>query len=368
MELTWTHPEAAHRLWPLAAAALAAALLTARALRADRQRYTSASLTRLLAPRPGARQTVLRMSLLAGALTLLVAAAADPRWGTEQVTIRQPHVDIALLVDVSRSMLAEDTPPSRIEQARLLVSDIAGRSRGERFALFSFAGATILHVPLTLAETDLQRSVDELVIRAGGSDLANALYYTANSFPDRDSTRIIVILTDGDNMSDVAIERAAILAREAGIRLAVIGLGTERGANIPDPLPSALIGRRSEARGGRALLPTESNRPPDAPAPRRWVEYDGTRVVTQLDTPFLERLAKAGNGFFINAGQSPMNVDAFMERLRGLVLDADSTERTIEVLQARYQWLVAPAFLLLLLEALLRTRPLRRTSNPGSPT
>jgi len=275
----------------------------------------------LPAGRPWARGLLL-VTGLAG----LVLAAAGPQWGTapaESVPVGQ---EVVFAVDVSRSMLAEDVDPSRLARARRVVRQMLARLPSAEAGLVVFAGEASLAVPLTrdagAVELYLSSAAPDW-ISDPSTDLGRAIQVALGAFgPERAPGRAVVLLSDGEDHGDL-LETAIGAARERGIEVEAVGVGTTAGSRIPLP-------------GGE------------------WVTASGEPVVTRLEPEALETAAEATGGEFATAAD-----EASLARLAGRLsrLDTGGEGGRAEERRAdRYRWPLALAVLALAGEALLAIR------------
>ena len=264
--------------------------------------------------------------LLVAGLAGLVLAAAGPQWGTapaESVPVGQ---EVVFAVDVSRSMLAQDVEPSRLARARLVVRQMLARLPSAEAGLVVFAGEASLAVPLTrdtgAVELYLSSAAPDW-ISDPSTDLGRAVQVALGAFgPERAPGRAIVLLSDGEDHGDL-LETAIDAARERGIQLETVGIGTAAGSRIPLP-------------GGE------------------WVTEGGEPVVTRLEPEALETAAEATGGEFATAAD-----EASLARLAGRLTRLDSGGeggRAEERRADRYRWPLVVAILALAAEALLAIR------------
>lgn len=184
-------------------------------------------------------RAVLRLGLLGLALVLLVAAAIGPRWGEATQKYVRRGVDLMVLLDVSRSMLARDVTPSRLERARIaLRDDLLPVLAGDRIGLIAFAGSASLVCPLTrdygffrLALAD----VSPETIPRGGTLIGDAIRRADEAFDDKsDAHKLILLITDGEDQESYPVEAARALWQERKIPIIAISIGDEReGARVP---------------------------------------------------------------------------------------------------------------------------------------
>lgn len=320
--------------WMLAVAIVAAAFATLAVLGGHRRRQqrlsrfgTPEALTRLGPPGLSAvpRARAVRLAL---ALGLLVVGLAAPRWGQGSAVIDTEGIDVAIAMDVSLSMLAEDERPNRLERMKQEVRRFRASAPGDRVAIIAFAGRSYILAPLTSDDGALElflENLDPTIVGQVGSALAPPLKQGIDllSVSQGGADRALVLMSDGEAFDDK--NAAFALARDAqakGIHLVTVGFGTPEGGPIP-LLES----------GG-----TELKR-----------DAAGEIVVTRYDEAFLRQLAVEGEGEFVPAEATDKGT-----RVRRALSALESERREEEQRLARplrYQWFVGLAVLLLLLDA-----------------
>jgi Ca-activated chloride channel family protein len=269
------------------------------------------------------------------ALALLVTALARPQGGEIATPAVVRARDVLVAVDVSRSMLAADVAPSRLERARLLVRSLADELQGERLGLLPFAGSAFLQSPLSVDYGILRTFLDELgpdMIPAGGSDftalltVADEAFGPAPSSPDAPpaSDRYLIVLSDGEAQDETWRAVAQKLA-DRGVRVITLGLGTAAGAMIPD------------GKGG--LVKDER----------------GAVVLSRLEASTLRELARLTDGAYRDASawiDLPALLRETVARGRATESIEENSVRRAEL----FRWFLAPALALLIL-SLVREFP-----------
>jgi Ca-activated chloride channel family protein len=216
-------------------------------------------------------------------LGFFVFALARPQSGESEKKVRSEGVEIMLLVDVSRSMMAEDTKPSRLQLAKKELSRLIDRLDGDKVGLIAFAGSAILLTPLTPDKPAVKMFLDSLspdAVKTQGTDFKKALSETSSAFSrgglesgeSSVVTKVVVIASDGEDNEQGAIDAAGALS-EKGIRIFTLGFGTEKGAPIP------VRDERGNLRGYKK-------------------DKSGKEVVSKTKGTVLKNLAAEGKGSF----------------------------------------------------------------------
>ena len=333
-------------LWGLLALPALAALFVWAEAEADRRLARLIQTPRLRAQLTGAASAGRRRGrfvlLLAGLGALMLAAAA-PRAGYETHDAHRRGLDVIVIADVSKSMLAQDLPPSRLVREKLAVQDLTTQLQGDRLGLVAFAGNAFLEAPLTIdydAVLNAAAELDTDLIPRGGTNLGGAIDLALEAFGKAGSgNRAILLFSDGEPTEEGEEGKgmeAAARAAEAGVRIFTVGFGTPEGALIP------LGGEDNYVR-----------------------DQDGKLVHTALDEGVLRGLAKAANGFYVRftgEGSIKTVVTQGLSQLKTGEIDARQARRPIE----RYQWPLGAAILCLSLAALLGERRRTRAASPVS--
>jgi Ca-activated chloride channel family protein len=252
------------------------------------------------------------------ALALGALALARPQWGFRWEEVKRRGLDIIVVLDTSRSMLAEDIKPNRLQQAKWGVRDLVGLLKGDRIGLVAFAGSSFLQCPLTIDYAAFLMTLEDLyagIIPRGGTAIVQALRTAINSFEERDDAdRVIILVTDGEDHEGQWSALPQEL-QDKQIKLFAIGIGTEEGELIPDGAAGFFKDRQ------------------------------GRVVKTALQENVLETLALGTGGMYVRAGAGDF----------GLKRD-EKESRLARINEERFTWLVAAALLLLVMEAAIPER------------
>jgi Ca-activated chloride channel family protein len=274
-------------------------------------------------------------------MALAILALARPQWGYVEREVKQRGRDIIIAVDTSRSMLATDVSPTRLARAKLAAQDLLRLVQGDRVGLIAFAGSAFLQAPLTLDQSAVLTSLDELdtnVIPKGGTNIAAAIRDAQEAFGKGEGqTRALVILTDGEELDADGIAAVKKAAAE-GVRIFTVGIGSGEGSLIPL--------KRED--GGTDFVRDSAGKP----------------VQSRLDETRLREIAEAGGGFY-----EPLSADVARTIFEKGILPMElkeTGELTSRQPIERYQWPLGFATALLALWMMLgdrrkvSTAPVRR--------
>jgi Ca-activated chloride channel homolog len=289
----------------------------------------------------------IRLTLLVAAVAGILWALARPQWGFAWEEAKQQGLDIMVAMDTSRSMLARDVLPNRLEKCKLAVIDLMRLAKSDRLGLVVFAGAAFLQAPLTLDEQAFQQAVDAVtvdIVPVGGTSLSAAIRTSLEAFEKgNDNHKVLVLFTDGEDHDADSDTMAAVKeAAEAGMRIFTIGVGTPEGELL----------RVTDEQGNASFIKDE----------------DGNAVKSHLNQTLLQQIATTANGFYLPLqGADPMET-LYARGLAPLPKSEESTRLT-RVYQERYHWFLGFAVICLVLEALLpdSARPRSRRARSATP-
>lgn len=284
---------------------------------------------------PGGSRALLvsRLAVASAAMALLVLAFVGPVLGYTTEPVVRRGLDVVLCIDTSRSMLAEDLRPNRMERAKREVGGLLERLGGDRVAVLAFSGDVRDVAPLTHDRATLRGLLEHVGPddnRLGGTDLGAALERALELFDGRTGAHeAVVLLTDGEDLGGRGLEVARDAGRR-GIRIYVVGIGTQRGGKIPV----------ADAQGNTRLL----------------VGPDGEEVVTALSDETLRSIADASGGAYLSTEESALPLEElYLERIS--VLGRRNIEGdVVRVPHDRFQLPLGLAILLICVELVLRER------------
>jgi len=319
--------------------ALGAALMQRRAL----TRFATVNLLRQVMPKRNNLRRSLSTLLVTGALALMVAALVDIRWGKVWREVPQKGIEVVFLLDVSRSMLAEDAAPNRLERAKQQIKDMVDEMTGDRVGLVVFAGESKQQIPLTTHYDDFKQALDEVGpqnVRRGGSRLGDAIETASHAFLSKSNSRkAIVIFTDGEDQESKPLEAARRAHEATGTRIFAVGLG-------------------DIAQGARVPVAADNH--------KEFIKHDGQTVWSKQNGDILREIADATDGAYIPAGTKQVDMANVYHTYVERVEQANFETAHVNQYEARFQWFLAPALVLLLLEIAMTTWPARRPASASS--
>lgn len=325
--MEWGAPQNFIVLW--AAVGLLALFVWADARkRSGYRRFGDAALVERLAGSLDRGRRALKRFVLVLAVVFLAVALAQPHFRKKETKVETKGIDLFIAIDVSRSMLAKDIPPTRLEKAKLELSGLIDRLPSDRVGLVAFAGEAIIQCPLTLdrgAAKLFLSTVSPELVPYQGTALAKSIETAVNGFPkgdkDKDS-RALILLTDGEDQEPGAVA-AAKKALGAGVHVYVIGIGTPDGSVIPSENGQGY----KRDRGGQIVL-------------------------SKLNESLLRDIARAGGGAYWRASRGDLETGRIIGELRRLSQKSMGTGWSVEY-EENFQIFLILAWMLLAIEMML---------------
>ncbi len=242
------------------------------------KKFGDPSLLKQLMPDVSPISREVKFWLMALAFALLVIMLARPQMGAKISQEKRNGIEVIISLDISNSMKATDVVPSRLEKSKLLVENMVDNFTDDKIGLVVFAGDAFVQLPITsdyVSAKMFLHNIDPSLIALQGTDIAEAIRISANSFTQRNDNvgRAIILITDGEDHEGKAVE-AAKAARKKGIRVYVLGVGSPKGSPIPDD------------HGGYMKTNT------------------GSIVMSALNEDMCMQLASAGGGAYIHVDNS----------------------------------------------------------------
>ena len=303
-------------------------------------RFVSPIMQRRLALRLSPERRIGRLMFIFLSLLFGIGALMRPQTpgASETLSAGRISADIMVVLDVSRSMLADDAAPTRLDRAKAEISEMSRDLRGHRLGLIAFAGRAAVLAPLTPDYSFFRmilNGADTRSVSRGGTQIGTALRKAVASFDEGPGAKIILLITDGED-HDSYPEEAANEALEAGARIVAIGFGSEEGSKIN------LID-------------------PDTGARKPLADRDGNPVVSRLDGALLRQLALSTEGAYVPAGVAALDMDSILrEHIKPLVRNPEDNPTVRTIPSEYYHWLIIGSLMFLLLAVAMGAFPSRR--------
>lgn len=292
--------------------------------------FAKKSMFSLIAPGFDSKRRWIKALLVILGSGFLIVALSGPQFGYRWEKTSQKGVDIMIALDCSRSMLAQDIMPSRLERAKREIIDLLQMMKSDRAGLVAFAGQAILQCPLTLDHEAFNIFLKVLspgFLPVGGTNLDAAINACFNGFEkESDTKKAIIIITDGESTTGDA-KKAAMEMAEKGIKIFTIGVGDKKGAPIPDE------------KGGFKK------------------DESGNIILAKVDEKGLEKLALVTGGTYVRSVAGDMDLDLiYKDKILGTMERRTLTSGKKKVWENRYQWFLFPGFILLFMEFILSSK------------
>lgn len=294
--------------------------------RKKQREFGDLDMVKKLSPEKSVFKPILKLIVMLLALSALILGLVNPKIGTKMETVKREGIDIVFAMDVSKSMLAEDVAPSRLEKSKQIVSQIINQLGSDRIGIVAYAGSAFPVLPITtdygVAKMFLQ-SMNTGIVSSQGTSLDEAIKLSSTYFDDKSKTsKLLILISDGEDHSEGA-EEAAEEANKLGMKIITIGIGTEKGSTIP------------LRRNGIVESFQRDN--------------NNEVVVTKLNQESLTTIAKATKGGYVNGN----NTKEVLEYVKNALNNIQKTEfeaTQMADFQSQFQWFLGFAFALLFLD------------------
>jgi Ca-activated chloride channel family protein len=282
-----------------------------------------------LSPERSTFKPTFKLLIILLALAGLILGLVNPKIGTKMETVKREGIDIVFAMDISKSMLAEDVAPSRLEKSKQIVSQIINQLGSDRIGIVAYAGSAFPVLPITtdysVAKMFLQ-SMNTEMVSSQGTSLDEAIKLSATYFDDKSKTsKLLILISDGEDHSEGA-QAAAEEANKQGMRIITIGIGTEKGGTIPLKKNGIV---ESYQRDNNDQI-----------------------VMTKLNRASLEDIAKATKGGYVN-GNNTKEVLEYIKTNLDKIQKTEFESTQMADFQSQFQWFLGIAFGLLFLDFFL---------------
>jgi len=263
------------------------------------------------------------------ALAFLIISLTNPKMGTKLETVKREGVDIVFALDVSKSMVAEDIAPNRLEKAKQIITKIVENLGSDRVGIIIYAGNSYPLLPITTdyaaAKMFLQNANTDMV-SSQGTAINDAIERALTYYDDNEQTnRFLVIVSDGEDHEENTLELAK-QAAEKGIKIYTVGIGTAKGGPIPLKDNGRVMGYKKDSKG--------------------------MVVVTQMNEQILRDIANAGNGKYINGNKTQETIASIKEVLEKAEKNEFETKQFSDY-EDQFQWFIGIGLLLLIVDVTL---------------
>ncbi|WP_296317071.1 vWA domain-containing protein [Winogradskyella sp. UBA3174] len=294
--------------------------------RSAQRKFADSTLLKRLSPNQSVFKSVLKVVVLCGAFACFSLALVNPKIGTKLETVRSQGVDIVFAVDVSKSMLAEDIKPNRLEKSKQLVREIINSLASDRIGIIAYAGKAFPQLPITTdyaAAKMFLGSMNTDMMSSQGTAIHEAIQLATTYYDDEEQTnRVLIIISDGEDHGGEAVDIAEE-ASDQGIKILTIGVGDVKGGPIPIKRNGIVLNYKKDK--------------------------NGETVITRLDEAILKEIAEETNGVYINGS----NTADVVESIKDVLNSMDKKEfesKQIADFKDQFQWFLGFGILLLFID------------------
>lgn len=259
-------------------------------------------------------------------VAMLCIALTNPQYGEKKTTGKAEGIEIMIALDVSNSMLAKDLDGAdRMVVAKMALVEMINKLHGDKVGLVVFAGNSFVHIPMTTDYVAFKRFLAEVspgMTTAQGTSIGSAIDLSAESFSDQDNNKAIIVISDGENHEDNAIFSAEE-ARKNGIYVFTVGMGTTKGAPIPNIERGMMKGYKKDD--------------------------EGNTVISKINPQMLQGIAQAGGGYYAQAEGRYLDLGGFLQQLNQIEKSEIDTSE-FKVTESRYGIFLIIGFIFILLD------------------
>ncbi|WP_344787744.1 VWA domain-containing protein [Postechiella marina] len=300
--------------------------------RSAQKKFADKQMLNRLSPNKSFFKSILKVIVLCLAFACLSMALVNPKNGTKLETVKREGVDIVFAVDVSKSMLAEDIAPNRLEKSKQLVTQIVNNLASDRVGIIAYAGKAFPQLPITTDYASAKMFLNNMntdMLSSQGTAISEAIKLAKTYFDNEEQTnRVLIIISDGEDHTEEAVSIAEEANKE-GIRIFTIGVGDLKGGPIPIKKNGIVQSYKKDGQG--------------------------ETVITRLNEETLQGIAEEGNGAYING----KNTDNVVESIREILNSMDKTEfeaKQFADFKDQFQWFLGFGIFFLLLDVFLLER------------
>jgi Ca-activated chloride channel family protein len=307
-------------------------VITIRIQKKQMRKWGDEALLKRLMPDISPFRSTMKFALWIVALAMIIVALARPQFGTRLTDVKRKGIEMIIALDVSNSMMAQDIQPNRLENAKMAISRMLDKLENDKIGLIVFAGEAYIQMPVTtdyMAAKLFLNSINTQIMPKQGTAVGSAIKLAMRSFtPNSEKSRAIVIITDGENHEEGAVE-AATEAQAAGITIHTIGIGSPQGVPIPITGPDGKTDYRTD--------------------------FEGKVVISKLNEDLLREVAATGGGTYVRATASRTGLNTILEEMDKMEKQ-DIQMKVYSEYEEQFLYYVGFALLILLSESMLNQR------------
>jgi Ca-activated chloride channel family protein len=296
------------------------------------KKFADKKLLKRLSPNQSLFKSILKLTVICLAMASLAIALVNPKIGTKLETVKREGVDVVFAIDVSKSMLAEDIAPNRLEKAKQLVTQIINNLASDRVGIIAYAGKAFPQLPITTDYASAKMFLQNMntdMLSSQGTAIDEAIELAKTYYDDDEQTnRVLIIISDGEDHGEEA-SKVAEEAYKEGIRIFTIGVGDTKGGPIPIKKNGVVLNYKKDNKG--------------------------ETVITRLDEETLKSIANEADGVYLNG----KNTNEVVESIRDILNKMDKKEfeaKQFADFKDQFQWFLAFAIAFLFIDIFLLER------------
>ncbi len=296
------------------------------------KRFGEYQLIRRLMPDVSKNRLIFKFILLMLAFVMMIIGLANPQIGSKLEKVERKGIDLVIAIDVSESMLAQDIKPNRLQRARQAISRLVDELKNDRIGSVVFAGKAYTQLPITTDYSAVRLFISNISaesIPVQGTAIAEAINLAVDLFDETETDKAIIVISDGEDHEGDVIESAKNAVKK-NIRIYTIGMG------LPDGAPIPVIDRYGVQQGFKR-------------------DRNNNTVISKLDENMLKEIAEAGMGNYVRANNTQVGLRIIFDEISKLE-KTEIESRMFTDYENRFQYFLAPALLLLLIEFLIFER------------
>lgn len=297
-----------------------------------KRKFSDLKLLKRLSPDQSLFKSVLKFITLSLGFICLIIALVNPKIGTSLQTVKREGVDIVFAIDVSKSMLAEDIAPSRLEKAKQLTTQIINNLVSDRVGIIAYAAKAVPQLPITTdysAAKMFLQNMNTDMLSSQGTAIDEAIQLSRSYYNDEEQTnRVLVIISDGEDHNNLSLDVAEAAAKE-GIKIFTIGVGTEKGGPIPIKRNGIVMSYKKD--------------------------QNNATVITKLNKKTLSKIASEANGTYVDG----KNTSDVVETIADILNKMDKKEfeaKEFAEFKDQFQWFLGLGLFFLILDVLFLER------------
>ena len=297
-----------------------------------KRKFSDLGLLNRLSPDQSLFKSILKFITLSLAFSCLIVALVNPKIGTSLETVKREGVDIVFAIDVSKSMLAEDIAPNRLEKAKQLTMQIINNLVSDRVGIIAYAGKAVPQLPITTdyaAAKMFLQNINTKMLSSQGTAIDEAIQLARSYYNDEEQTnRVLVIISDGEDHNDLSLEVAEAAAEE-GIKIFTIGVGSEKGGPIPLKRNGIVMSYKKD--------------------------QDGATVITKMNKKILAEIANEANGTYVD-GKNTSDVTETISDILNKMDKKEFEAKEFAEFEDQFQWFLGLGLFFLILDVLFLER------------